>query len=368
MFYSTGNNFGAGVIGFREAREDGYIVLNAKFSCSPKSEAYRSAEVLEVYVPELGISRSTESGVTVRFRETDDYGAVHDGGTFVRSWIRDSGTLCIEKLPVFDGFDEIIIYVQSLYCQLARGVNAEKGTRKAISASSADNCLSFDYDTFCVVFRRWVFYHMMFRSCTYAYRNLDWTALFSGMPEDVNADVPVITATNYNHPELGGVTESRLEEGVWMLPAKERGAGFQNSSSDVFSYAFLVRDDVAEDIDGRLRIEGDPVRGDGNVRMSSFALELSEAPAMAAVCGTTGQYGSSKCLVYPEAVPEGMPAFRAFLLASSLSGNRLCVHLVSMELSGIGARPKILFSAMSGESRLVISIKDISVAMAVNGI
>ena len=63
-----------------------------------------------------------------------------------------------------------------------------------------------------------------------------------------------------------------------------------------------------------------------------------------------------------------MPAFRVFLLASSLSGNRLCVHLVSMELSGIGARPKILFSSMSGESRLVISIKDISVAMAVNGI
>lgn len=82
MFYSTGNNFGAGVIGFREACEDGHIVLNAKFSCSPRSEAYRAAEVLEVYVPELGISRSTESGVTVRFRETDGYGSVHDGGTF----------------------------------------------------------------------------------------------------------------------------------------------------------------------------------------------------------------------------------------------------------------------------------------------
>lgn len=115
----------------------------------------------------------------------------------------------------------------------------------------------------------------------------------------------MITATNYNHSELGGVTESRLEEGFWMLPAKERGAGFLNSSSEVFSYAFLVRDDVAEDIEGRLRVEGDPVRGDGTVRMSSFALELSEAPAMAAVCGSTGQYGSGRCLVYPEAVPEG---------------------------------------------------------------
>lgn len=82
MFYSTGNNFGAGVIGFREACEDGHIVLNAKFSCSPRSEAYWAAEVLEVYVPELGISRSMESGVTVRFRETDGYGSVHDGGTF----------------------------------------------------------------------------------------------------------------------------------------------------------------------------------------------------------------------------------------------------------------------------------------------
>lgn len=364
MFNSTGNNFGAGVIGFKDVREDGYIVLNAKFSCSPVAEAYRAATVLEIYVPELNISRRTESAVVVRFKETDRYGSLCDRGTFAKSWIKDSRTICIEKLSVFDEFDEIIIYIQALYCQLAQGSNAIKGTRRAITAISNGNYLSFDYDNICVVFERWIFFHMMFKSCAYKYQKLDWEAYFDGLPEDVTADVPVITNGNYNYQNLGGITESRIEEGYWSLPASERGSEFGSSSNDAFSFAYLIRDVVA-DIVGRLRIEEATIFGDGYVQMSEFDLELSAAPALASVCGRTGQYGSTQCNVYPKAVPEGMPAFSAFFLATNLSGNKLCIHLVSMKVSGLASKPQILFSAMSGESKLVIAIKDTSVAMAV---
>lgn len=364
MFNSTGNNFGAGVINFKEAREDGYIVLNAKFSCSPAAAAYRAADVLEIYVPGLNIFRSTESAVVVRFKDRRANGSNYDGGTFARSWIRDSRTICIEKLPVFDEFDEILIYIQALYCQLAQGANAIKGTRRAITAHSEGDYLSFDYDNICVVFNRWIFFHMYFRSCAYAYRDLDWEAFFDGLPEDVAADIPVIANSNYNHPNLGSVTESRVDEGYWNMPASERGVGFLNSSSKVFSFAYLVRD-VVPDIAGRLRIEEASIKGDGYVQMTDFGLELSAAPALTSVYGKTGQYGSTQCKVYPKAVPDGMPEFRAFLLATNLSGNMLCVHLVSMKLSGVGTRPQILFSAMSGENKLTIKIRDISVAVAI---
>ena len=53
MFNSTGNNFGAGVIQFKDVQESNYIVLNAKFTCNPQSQEYQAADVLEIYVPTL---------------------------------------------------------------------------------------------------------------------------------------------------------------------------------------------------------------------------------------------------------------------------------------------------------------------------
>ena len=72
MFNSTGNNFGAGVIQFKDVQESNYIVLNAKFTCSPQSAEYQAAEVLEIKVPKLSISRSTIAGVVARYKKRGD--------------------------------------------------------------------------------------------------------------------------------------------------------------------------------------------------------------------------------------------------------------------------------------------------------
>ena len=45
MFNSTGNNFGAGVIQFKDVNEGNFLILNAKFTCSPQDADYQAADV-----------------------------------------------------------------------------------------------------------------------------------------------------------------------------------------------------------------------------------------------------------------------------------------------------------------------------------
>ena len=101
MFNSISNNFGAGIIQFKDVQESNYIVLNAKFTCSPQDNAYKTAEVLEITVPALTIGRSTEAGVIVSFTDRREYyGRIenYDACTVAKSWVKDANTLCIEKL------------------------------------------------------------------------------------------------------------------------------------------------------------------------------------------------------------------------------------------------------------------------------
>ena len=136
MFNSTGNNFGAGVIQFKDVQESNYIVLNAKFTCNPQSAEYQAAEVLEISVPKLSISRSTIAGVVARFKYSETsygYTNIYDAGTVLKSWVKDANTICIEKLSIFDDRQELIIYIQTLYCMLGQGGNASKGKEKRIT-------------------------------------------------------------------------------------------------------------------------------------------------------------------------------------------------------------------------------------------
>ena len=53
MFNSTGNNFGAGQISFKDYQAETYVVLNSKFSFDPTNADYQACEQLEIYVPDL---------------------------------------------------------------------------------------------------------------------------------------------------------------------------------------------------------------------------------------------------------------------------------------------------------------------------
>lgn len=76
MFNSTGNNFGAGSIQFKDYQAENYVVLNAKFSYDPTNAAYQAADALEIYVPDLSINRSTVAGVIMTFQDRYVYSPI----------------------------------------------------------------------------------------------------------------------------------------------------------------------------------------------------------------------------------------------------------------------------------------------------
>lgn len=369
MFSSIRNNFGAGTILFKDAQEENYIVLNSIFSYDPENAAYLEAEVLEITVPTLSIGRSTITGVAVTYRERSvSYGSpnVYDGGTFAKSWIKDANALCIEKLSEMEGKGEVTVYIQALYAQLARSSDTTKSIKKYLDVKSTD-CPAFDStDSFVIVKDRWVFYSLMFDRYSYSYEKFDWAVRFRNMLEDIVADIPVFCPTNYNYPNLGGFCKSRLEEGFWSLLAEDRINGFGNSSDENFSFAFLVRNSEPEpEVEGRLRIASEVIKGTEYVQMTDFDFELVPSPAFAAVKGRTGQYGNNYAYLYPESVPKGMPACKSYLLASMITGKGLGIQLVQMELKDLGTKPEIDFVCLSDNSRLTVEIFDTSVAITV---
>lgn len=99
MMISTGNNFGAGHIEFKELVSENMVILNGRFSFDYTSEEYVNAKVLEIYVPELPMKRSLETAVFMLF--DNEYGRM---GTIVKSWIKNKTTICLEKYAVNDRF------------------------------------------------------------------------------------------------------------------------------------------------------------------------------------------------------------------------------------------------------------------------
>ena len=216
MFNSTGNNFGAGQITFKDYQAENYVVLNSKFSFDPTNADYQACEQLEIYVPDLSIDRSAVGAVFIRFVEDQHWSwgdSVYDGGSILKSWVKDKNTIVIEKQPWFDQNGPLIIYI---------------------------DYLRFGYETFVVVFEHWAFIHMLISGCTYAYRESLWEATLEELPADITADVPICGGGNQFHPECDGMAEAHIENRVFSN--QRRVMGFWDTGHDPFVYAFLVRD------------------------------------------------------------------------------------------------------------------------------
>lgn len=371
MFTSTHNNFGAAEIEFLSAFEDNCLILNAAIPYRTDSEAYQKADTLEISVPDLPLERSAESAVVLRFtdRTTSSSGtAVSDGGTVLKSWIRDRNTICIEKLTAFDAaHTEMTIYIQSLYLRLNSGANATTGTKTKITAKPSTKYITWGSYHFCVVHPKWVFLHIHFSSAYTSIRSSDWRCVFDGLPLDIKADIPIMTANCPNTPTAGGVNLCHVEDGVWTLPASERNQNFSNSGNAPFSFACLVRDiEDVPDVKGRLRIAESPIKGEGYVQMADFELEVEPTPALAYVAGSTGQYSTAYCEVYPQTLPDDMPSFKAYLLATASNGSKLCIDLCSMTLNTAAAKPLIRFENQTGGTKFIVKLSDTGAAIALN--
>ena len=93
MITTIGNNFGADQFQIKDFQNEKTVVLNGKFSFNNKSEAFKAASVLEIYVPELSIPKSGMSGAYIMFESEGKF-----YGTTVKTWLKNQNTICIEKL------------------------------------------------------------------------------------------------------------------------------------------------------------------------------------------------------------------------------------------------------------------------------
>jgi len=243
MFNSTGNNFGAGTIQFKDYQASNYVVLNSKFSYRTDSADYLAASQLEIYVPDLAIDRSAEVGVFVRILDRrTEYGSqnIYDGGTVLKSWIKDKNTIVIEKLTDFDDKGEIIIYILTLYPTLNQGSNTVKGTKTNLSPSQPTKYLFWEMDTFFVTFEHWVFLTMHFSRCSSQYQDQPWECTLPNFPTDVTADVPFCGGSNQYNPTVDEMCEVHIENGEWSNA--ERSGQFFSSGYEPFIFVFLVRE------------------------------------------------------------------------------------------------------------------------------
>ena len=354
MFNSISNNFGTGTIQFRDYQSDNYVVLNAKFTYDTTNAAYQAADVLEIKVPDLAIDRSVETGVIMRFVDRgtkSGYAYISDGGTVLKSWVKDKNTLCIH----------------ALYCQLARGANAVKSATSSLTFRQATKCVNWGTDNVCVISDRWVFLHLEIDGAASAGENTDWRCLIDGFPVDVDIDIPLVMASCKQNPKAGGVNECHIRDSFWTMANGERNDGFSDTGNNAFLFGFLVRDnEPVVDVEGRLHIAENPIKGNRTDQISAFELELSPSPSLAYMTGYMGKYGSTYHIVYPKSVPEGMPDFKMFLVGRGQTGSGLWLQLVAVELTTIDSNRTIKVSNLTGMNSVSVKLFDTGAAIPIS--
>ena len=243
MFVSTSNNFGAGQIQFKDYQCSLYVVLNAKFTVNTSSPAYLAAPRMEIKVPDLSIGRSVEVPVSIHFkdRRTINGETVNcDGGTVLISKIADKNTIVIERHRLFDNQGEMTIIISAMYATLNNGNNTQKVQRTLLQLQQDNQYLYLTDSSFFVADQHWVFLCMGLSHCLYDYKHLPWEGMLKDFPTDVTADIAFIGGVNGYNPQVCGMGEAHIENGVFTM--QERMYNFCEGSPKPFVFAFLVRD------------------------------------------------------------------------------------------------------------------------------
>ena len=233
---STGNNFGAGAVELNTFQNEKLVVLNSKFAFSNKSEAYQNASVLELYVPELSIPKSGISGAYIMFSAEDKF-----FGTTVKTWIKNSKTVCIEKLDLWsEQADEYTIYLLSLYVPKGQRGVFEVGTEVNLTLNNTTSTNNYGYYKTCFVEDGWCLIGLMTGSYNTQSKPSDDIVELGGFPTDVDIELPFV-ADNINSIQTYGVDMLQATIKDAVLTVKNIPWGWGGYPQDNFLYAACVR-------------------------------------------------------------------------------------------------------------------------------
>lgn len=240
MIHSTGNNFGCGPIALQDFQSGSMAVLNGTITIDTASPEYAAAQVLEITLPELSIPRSCVTSCWMRSLKTVEYPGytrTYSIGTAVRTWLRDSRTLCIERLPIYDDLGSVTLVLSTMYA--VRGVR-----RPVLPGTNTDLTLEYlteelDHrNVVCAVEDGLCFLHICFDEFTSEFGD-SVSIRLRGFPEDVSADLCLTGGSNNTGHPGSAMAAGRVEGGVLTVP--DLGGMSKSTGWTPFIFMFAPR-------------------------------------------------------------------------------------------------------------------------------
>lgn len=194
MIKAIGNNFGAEEICFKDYQNENMVVLQGKFIVDASTESFKSADVLEIYVPDLTIGKSTEVPAYMVGKEKDYDGLMQPRGTIVKTWLKGHNTICIEKINDWDIGNELTYYFALAYVSLGKRAEFTREGKVVLKLvdTSPEGQWELSSQGMCVVRDNWVFCCAPFEDL---YTNEDDAPIsfrLEGLPDDIELDIPMI--------------------------------------------------------------------------------------------------------------------------------------------------------------------------------
>ena len=236
MITTTGNNFGADQFEIKDFQSDKIVILNGKFSFNNKSDAFKAASVLEIYVPELSIPKSGMSGAYIMFESEGEF-----FGTTVKTWIKNQNTICIEKLDHWsDQTDEYTIYLVSLYAPKGQRGVFELGQKTRLTLNNTTSTNDYAYNQACYVNDDWCMIALMTGSYNTEIKPYDEIVELGGFPTDVDVELPFVGDNINTIQEYGtDMLKASIKNGILTIHSVIFGWG--GMPRDHFLYGVFIR-------------------------------------------------------------------------------------------------------------------------------
>ena len=233
MIISTGNNFGAEHIEFKEFFSENMVILNGRFSFDHTKPEYLNAKVLEIYVPDLPMKRSLDTAVFMLY--DNQIGRM---GTIVKSWIKDKTTICLENFDVPERFGNREFWFTCAYLPMGQRNTFEVEGQVDLKLENFSWSQREEYA--CAIVReKWAYICFVIEGFYQSEANIPYSIDLTNFPTDIVADVPYVVQTTNKSGWGSHIVSCTISDGKFNNPGNSEQLVKDASSS--FVKVFIVK-------------------------------------------------------------------------------------------------------------------------------
>lgn len=233
MIISTGNNFGAEHIEFKEFVSDNMVILNGRVSFDHTKEEYLKSKVLEIYIPELPMKRSLETAVFLIYDNT--YGRM---GTIVKSWIKNYNTICLENLEINKNYSNREFWFICAYLPMGQRNTFEVEGQIELSLANLPWNMREEH-AWSVVCDEWAYLCFVIEGFYKSEADVPYSIDLTNFPTDIVSEVPYVAQTTNKSGFGSHFVTCTVSEGKFNSPGCSEN--FLKDASSSFVKVFIVR-------------------------------------------------------------------------------------------------------------------------------